>query len=119
MASANACINFCRPVTSSPNVPFSTSEGVKLVDVAWVSPARRQAQRGRVSFTQAPEICVEIVSPSNTPRELREKKALYFAAGADEVWFCQREGRMQFFRRQAPETPAASALCPAFPEHFA
>ena len=98
--------------------PVSTSEGVKLVDVAWVSPARRQAQRGRVSFTQAPEICVEIVSPSNTRRELREKKALYFAAGADEVWFCHREGRMEFFRKEAPETPGPSGLCPAFPERL-
>ena len=99
--------------------PVSTSEGVKLVDVAWVSSARREAQRGRVSFTQAPEICVEIISPSHTRRELREKKALYFAAGAGEVWFCHQDGRMEFFRKEAPETPAASALCPAFPERLA
>ena len=98
--------------------PVSTSEGVKLVDVVWVSPARRQAQRGRVSFTQAPEICVEIISPSNTRRELAEKKALYFAAGAKEVWFCHRDGRMECFRKDAPEAPAASALCPAFPERL-
>src|SRR5437588_3528149 len=50
--------------------PVSTSEGVKLVDVAWISKERRQAQRGRPCFTQAPEICVEIVSPSNSRREL-------------------------------------------------
>ncbi len=99
--------------------PVSTSEGVKLVDVAWLSKARRQAQRGQVCFTQAPEICVEILSPGNTRRELTEKKALYFAAGADEVWFCHRDGRMEFFRKEAPETPAASALCPAFTERIA
>ena len=96
--------------------PVSTSEGVKLVDVAWISKTRRQTQRGQVCFTQAPEICVEIISPSNTRRELAEKKALYLAAGAEEVWFCHRDGRMEFFRKEAPETPAASALCPAFPE---
>ncbi len=99
--------------------PVSTSEGVKLVDVAWMSKARWQAQLRRVCFTQAPEICVEIISPGNTRRELLEKKALYFAAGADEVWFCQRDGRMQFFRKDAPETPVASSLCPTFPEHLA
>jgi Uma2 family endonuclease len=99
--------------------PVSTRDGVKLVDVAWVSAARRQAQRGQVSFTQAPEICVEIVSPSNTRRELLEKKALYFAAGAEEVWFCQRDGRIEFFRKEAPEEPAPSVLCSAFPERLA
>lgn len=98
--------------------PVSTSEGVKLVDVAWISKARWQAQRGQVCFIQAPEICVEIISPSNTRRELTEKKALYFAAGADEVWFCDRDGRMQFFRKDAPEMPGTSALCPAFPERL-
>jgi Uma2 family endonuclease len=98
--------------------PVSSSEGVKLVDVAWISKARRQAQRGRPCFTEAPEICVEIVSPSNTRRELLDKKALYFAAGAKEVWFCHRDARMEFFQKEAPTTPTTSVLCPAFPERL-
>lgn len=98
--------------------PLSTSEGVKLVDVAWISKPRRQAQRGQPCFTQAPEICVEIISPSNTRRELIDKKALYFAAGAEEVWFCDRDRRLEFFRKQAPTAPTASALCPGFPERL-
>ena len=95
--------------------PISTSEGVKLADTAWISKDRRRSQRGKVCLTQAPEICVEVISPSNSRREVREKKALYFAAGAEEVWLCHRSGRMEFFRKEKPETPAASALCPAFP----
>ena len=98
--------------------PVSTSEGVKLVDVAWISAERWQAQRSQVCFTRAPEICIEIVSPGNTRRELIEKKDLYFAAGADEVWFCHRDGRMEFFRNESPEAPASSALCPAFPQRL-
>lgn len=98
--------------------PISTSEGVKLADVAWLSKRRRQVQRGKVCFIQAPEICVEVISPRNTRRELREKRALYFAAGAEEVWFCDAKGRMEFFRKDAPETPAPSALCPAFPQRI-
>src|SRR5438874_1669517 len=95
--------------------PVSTTEGVKGVDVAWISKARRRRQRGQVFFTESPEICVEVISPRNTRRELREKKALFFAAGAEEVWFCHRDGRMEFFRKNQLETPAASALCPIFP----
>ena len=96
--------------------PVSTAEGVKGVDVTWISRVRRRSQRGQVCFTQAPEICVEVVSPSNTRRELRNKKALFFAAGAEEVWFCQRDGRMEFFRKAVPETPGVTALCPEFPK---
>jgi Uma2 family endonuclease len=95
--------------------PVSTAEGVKGVDVVWISKARRAAQRGKVCFTQAPEICVEVISPGNTRRELRDKKALFFAAGAEEVWFCHRDGLMEFFHKEAPEAPGASALCPVFP----
>lgn len=96
--------------------PVSTIEGVKLVDVAWISKRRREAQRGRACLTQAPEICVEIISPGNSQRELLDKKALYFAAGAEEVWFCHREGKMEFFRKEGPEAAATSALCPSFPQ---
>ena len=98
--------------------PVSTAEGVKGVDVTWISKERRGPQRGQVCFTQAPEICVEVISPGNTRRELREKKALFFAAGADEVWFCNRDGQMEFFRKATPETPASSVLCPAFPQRI-
>src|SRR5688572_16456894 len=36
--------------------PVSTAEGVKAVDVAWISKAKRQAQRGQACLTQSPEI---------------------------------------------------------------
>lgn len=98
--------------------PLSTSEGVKLVDVAWMSKARRQSQRGVTCFTQAPEICAEIVSPSNTRRELTEKKRLYFTAGAEEVWLCYRDGRLEFFRKEFPEAASTSNICPDFPKRI-
>lgn len=59
-----------------------------------------------------------MISPGNSQRELREKKVLFFAAGAEEVWFCNRDGRMEFYRKEAPETPAGSTLCPEFPQRI-
>jgi hypothetical protein len=35
-----------------------------------------------IVLERAPEICVEIISPSNTESEIQEKQALYFEAGA-------------------------------------
>jgi Uma2 family endonuclease len=37
-------------------------------------------------FPSAPDLAVEVMSPSNTMREMEEKAALYFGAGARAVW---------------------------------
>src|SRR6266849_10438654 len=44
--------------------PISTADGVKAADVAWASPERMQELGRRTCFRSAPEICVEVVSPS-------------------------------------------------------
>jgi len=66
-------------------------------------------------FTQAPEICVEVISSSNTEAELKEKMALYFGAGAQEVWLCAASGARRFMARHSARALRRSALCPAFP----
>lgn len=99
--------------------PVSTSEGVKVPDVAWVSAKRRKAIGGRTAFSAAPEICIEVLSPSNTRNEIEEKRRLYFEAGANEVWICERDGRLRFFLNAAPtRAAAASALCPRMPRRI-
>jgi Uma2 family endonuclease len=94
--------------------PVSTAAGVKAIDVAWLAPGRTQNFARLVLFERAPEICVEILSPSNTPSEIDEKRALYFDAGAVEVWICNLGGSMSFFSG-ADHQLSASLLCPNFP----
>ena len=89
--------------------PIQTTAGVRVPDVAWASPARRQP----VIYTLAPEICVEVLSPYNDDEEMAEKRALYFAAGALEGWICAEDGAMSF-HGPAGELPA-SEFCPGFP----
>ena len=72
-----------------------TKRGVRLPDVAWLSLERNRIQESNV-FTIAPEICVEVLSPSNTVEEINEKKSLYFETGALEVWTCDFAGQMTF-----------------------
>jgi len=95
--------------------PISTEDGVKSADVAWLSPelSRKTADQGCLEV--APEICVEVISPSNTDAEMNEKTALYFAAGAKEVWHCEKDGRLRFFVSPTEEK-SASAICPGFPK---
>jgi Uma2 family endonuclease len=93
-----------------------TTDGIKGADAAWISTARVKRGLKKDVLTIAPEICVEVFSPSNTKQQLEAKRALYFAAGADEVWFCDRRGNLHFFGKDAPdESLPASPLCPTMP----
>jgi len=102
-----------------PECPVSTCNGVRSADVGWFSKVRFERVAGQTVFEEAPEICVEVLSPSNTPDEMEEKKNLYFAAGAEEVWLCSEEGSLTFFSQADPENPQeTSSLYPDFPEEI-
>jgi Uma2 family endonuclease len=96
--------------------PISTADGVKAADVAWASPELMQELGRQVCFPRAPEICVEVISPGNTKREIKEKMALYFDAGAKEVWTCAETGAMSFFGGPGMRPLRGSELCPRFPK---
>jgi Uma2 family endonuclease len=98
--------------------PVSTAGGVKAVDVAWIGPDRRENVAELVLFELAPEICVEVLSPSNSAAEIDEKRALYFNAGATEVWICDLDGSMSFFGGRGHLQSSTSVLCPAFPRRI-
>lgn len=89
---------------------IETTAGVRVPDVVWTSPERRQ----RIIYKVAPEVCVEVVSPYNDEAEMVEKRALYFEAGAVECWQCAEDGTMRFFS-PAGALPAGSTFCPGFP----
>lgn len=96
--------------------PLQTSDGVKAIDVVWVSHERRKSKPHDPLFRIAPEVCVEIESPSNSHAEFMERKQLYFEQGAVEFWICGLLGEMTFFDRTG-EIPF-SKLCPAFPKQI-
>src|SRR6266480_5600956 len=96
--------------------PISTANGVKAADVAWASPERMRQLGEQVCFSRAPDICVEVMSPSNTEAEIQEKIALYFDAGAREVWLCAEGGAMSFFSSDPTRPMRASKMCPQFPK---
>jgi Uma2 family endonuclease len=76
---------------------IQTSKGVKVADVVWGSDEFFLANGLDTPYRVSPEICVEIVSPSNTSEEMNEKKELYFARGTKEVWFCDEKGKVRFY----------------------
>ena len=92
-----------------------TTENVKVPDVVWISFARYDAATDPdVVYTDtAPEICVEIISPSNSLEEQTHKGELYLQAGAKEFWVCGERGDLRFF--DASGELERSRLCPEFP----
>ena len=93
---------------------IDTPKGTKVADVAWASKSFIEAHGYETPFLKAPEVCVEIVSPSNAAEEMTEKIMLYLAKGAREVWLCDLEGHVTFHgnegalerSRVAPDFPA-------------
>jgi Uma2 family endonuclease len=65
---------------------IQTSDGVKVADVAWLSGTFVSDFGFVTPYPKAPEICIEIVSPSNSKIEIQDKIELYLAKGAQEVW---------------------------------
>jgi len=93
--------------------PVVTDLGVKNPDVVLVGSHQIEQALGSKALTPAPEICVEILSPSNTQEEIDEKREAYLRAGAKEVWLCDRDNRITFFAHSGQLN--RSRLCPDFP----
>ena len=62
-----------------------TPDTVRGPDVAFVSRDRVKTDDPR-AFPGAPDLAVEVLSPSNTPASMHAKVADYLAAGARRVW---------------------------------
>ena len=62
-------------------------DSVLGVDASFVSHERlATVESFEKYFPFAPDLAVEVLSPGNTRREMEEKIAMYFAAGARAVW---------------------------------
>lgn len=86
---------------------IQTHSGVKVPDVAWGSNDYFQQHRHDICATSAPEICIEIISPSNSEREMRKKIALYLKSGAIEVWLVDEQGSIRFFNAGGQQQKSA------------
>lgn len=77
---------------------ISTNPDLRVADVAWASDEFMRGHAQETPFMAAPEICVEVASPSNSARELQEKVAAYLAMGATEAWIVYPQTkRIEFF----------------------
>lgn len=76
---------------------IGTHLGVKVADVVWMSSEFLTHYGDQTPYPKAPELCVEILSPSNDSKEMEEKIRLYLGYGAKEVWLIDIDGLISPF----------------------
>jgi Uma2 family endonuclease len=83
---------------------------VLIPDVVVTKPGQRVAQN--VAVPEPPRVCIEVVSPDQSRREIFRKCERYLAWGVSYAWVIDPETRRvwQFQNGSPIETPAAGAL---------
>ena len=93
--------------------PIHTADNVKVADVAWFSAERYEKVSKENVCSIAPEICVEVMAPGNSLKEMTQRKDLFFDKGALEFWLCAENGGMSFYNQDGKIS--GSHLVPGFP----
>jgi Uma2 family endonuclease len=85
----------CRAYTAPFDVLLQTKKGDTVVqpDICVVCDLDKLTDRG---CTGAPDLVVEILSPGNTKKEMKDKMELYREAGVPEYWVIDPEHQIAF-----------------------
>lgn len=89
-----------------------THQGIKIPDVLWLNPNRNHGHLQK-PIAPAPDICVEVCSPTNKLEGLSQKREAYLQAGAREVWICREDNYIEFFNPHG--RISQSEICPRRP----
>ncbi|HXS79541.1 MAG TPA: Uma2 family endonuclease [Gammaproteobacteria bacterium] len=92
--------------TTITECSIETQIGVRVPDVAWASADFIARHGVTTPFAAAPEICIEILSPSNTAPQMSEKAAAYLEAGASEVWLVSDDA-VEIITKSGPRPSSA------------
>lgn len=70
-------------------------ETIRVPDVSFITRERLKASDFRQTpiTSVSPNLAVEVISPSNSKREMNDKLAEYFATGTEEVWYVYTDKR--------------------------
>lgn len=86
---------------------IGTHLGVRVADVVWMSSEFLNKYADLTPYPQAPELCIEILSPANSHREIEEKIRLYLGYGAHEVWIVDNDGGITLFGSEGKRPQSA------------
>jgi len=78
-------------------VSVYTDRGIRAPDVVWMPATRWLEAKGQNPLAFVPDVCVEVLSPSNTRREILMKVGAYLRGGAREAIVVGLNGEVEFF----------------------
>jgi len=87
----------------------ATRLGVKVADVVWMSTDFLQEHGEQTPYSQAPELCIEIIPPSFLGIEMQEKIALFLEQGAQEVWMVAEDNSISMYGGEGRRTASSFA----------
>jgi Uma2 family endonuclease len=76
---------------------------VRGADLAFISKSRLPGRPGKKFLDVAPELVVEIMSPTDRWQDVRKKIEEYFAIGVERVWVVEPDNRAVLVYRSATE----------------
>jgi Uma2 family endonuclease len=90
---------------------FKLTEGtIRIPDVAFVCADRLAGIDPRQRLEGAPDLAVEVASPSDDPDDLVLKAQQYLAAGARAVWITYPEARLAYIYKPGQRPEVRNAL---------
>ena len=74
------------------NAPVETPDGIRVVDVGWISNSRMQTMRTEPTWSAAPDVSVSIISMAKSPQQAENDNHFLLRAGAAEAWIVSPNG---------------------------
>lgn len=92
------------------NVPVETQDGVRVVEVGWISDSRLKTLRTEPAWSAAPDVSVVFISKSKSHALAEQDTHFLLRAGAREAWYVFPSGQIirhkemseQFMLNNAP-----------------
>jgi Uma2 family endonuclease len=95
---------------AATEVAVITDRGIRAPDVVWMPAARWLEVKGQNPLPFAPDVCVEVLSPSNTRQEIQMKVSAYLRGGAREAIVVGLRGEVEFFGPKGRLEPSALGI---------
>jgi len=99
-------------------VSVLTDRGVRVPDVVWMPSDRWAERKDQTPLQIVPDVCVEVLSPSNTREEIAMKVGAYLRGGAREVIVVDLKGEVEYFGSEGKRETSALGIRLALPSEM-
>ncbi len=82
------------------HVPIETPDGIRTVDVGWISASRMKSLRTEPTWNASPDLCVSIISLNKSPQNAEEEIEPFLRSGAREIWHVHHNGGIVRYKNQ-------------------